>query len=226
MRNILAKLLAKTSIEKKIHNLILKHLDLTESALRTVLTYMREDLEKMRTSCHMLCETVKKMEVRGDEIVKEIWRNIVQSGTSAPHIIPLMSILLGKLDDMLDSTNVLVLELERYLSLEPLKDNWSLVRSEITQGLDKCVRAVELLRECVTRQDMSEISHVVKMVNDIEHDVDVLKNEALLKLAKCRDITCQEYVSLRNIVQIVDNIADLAQDAANLLFTIGVVLLS
>ncbi len=226
MRNILARLLAKTSIERKIHYLILRHLDLTESALKTVLTYLEQDLEKVKAACHDLCDVIKRMEVQGDEIVKEIWRNIVQSGTSAPHIIPLMSILLGKLDDMLDSTNVLVLELNRYLSLDPAKESWELVRSEILQGLDKCAQATKLLRECVTRQEMDEISRIVKAVNDLEHDVDVLKNDALLKLAKCRDITCQEYVSLRNIVQIVDNIADLAQDAANLLFTIGIVLLS
>ncbi len=227
MRNILARLLGRASIERRVNELIIKHLELTEHALSYLIDKVeRTPLSKLCEICEDIRLHVKKLEVQGDDIVKEVWFHIMHECALAPSIVPIMAILLGKLDDMLDSVSVFVLELERYANLEPCNEGWTAVQDDIVSALKKCQRASQLLRECIVVQDREVLSELVKQVNDLEHDVDVVKNSAILKLSRIKTLTCQEYICLRNLIQIVDNIADLAQDAANLMLTLGAILLS
>ncbi|NPB01158.1 MAG: DUF47 family protein [Crenarchaeota archaeon] len=225
MRNILARLVGRLALDRKILDCLSSHLSLTEEAIRIVRSFVTE-CSTRSDLCNKIGDVVyrvKCLEVRGDDLVKEAWALIIRSGSLHPISIPLLSTLMNKLDDMLDTVNVLTLEIERYLALpEDHCKVWSSLSSYLNTTLQLCEEAVRTLRSSIAESmRLDDLTNNISRVNNIEHDVDVLKNKILLELSKrANEITCHELLHVRMIVQLVDNLADSAQDLANMLLTL------
>ncbi len=224
MRNILAKLVGKLALDRKILENFSKHLSLTEEAIKVLRDFVKQDSRDMiRSKIQDIVYTIKVLEVRGDELIKESWMLIIKSGILHPISMPLISSLMSRIDDMLDNVNVLALEIERYLMLP---DNhtrmWNRIASYLYSTLGLCEEAVRTLRSSIVETiRLDDLANNVAKINNIEHEVDLAKNRILLELSfKANEITCHELIHSRMIVQLVDNLADAAQDLANLLLTL------
>ncbi|NPA23926.1 MAG: DUF47 family protein [Crenarchaeota archaeon] len=225
MRNILARLVGKLALDRKILDCLSSHLSLTEEAIKIVRDFVTGCTGRTEL-CNRIGDVVYKvkcLEVKGDDLMKEAWALIIKSGTLHPLSIPLLSTLMNKLDDMLDTVNVLALEIERYLALpEDHSRTWNRLATYLNTTLQLCEEAVRTLRSSIAESmRLDDLTNNIAKVNNIEHDVDVLKNNILLELSKgAGEITCHELLHVRMIVQLVDNLADSAQDLANMLLTL------
>ncbi len=223
MRNILARIVGRLALDKKILENFSRHLSLTEEAVKILRENVRNSKEIIRSKIQETVHSVKILEVRGDELIKESWIFIIKSGVLHPLSTPLISSVMNKLDDMLDNVNVLALEIERYLALpDEHTKMWDRVSTYLYSTLQLCSEAIKTLRESIVETiRLDDLTNNILKVNNIEHEVDIAKNRILLEFSsKANEISCHEYIHARMIVQLVDNLADAAQDLANLLLTL------
>ncbi len=193
------------------------HTDLTCSALDRLLRLV--DCEECSTLA-LFVEEIRRLEKEGDDLIRTLTIEILKL-VLPPQQLQILTILLDKLDDMLDNVTLTGNELFRYLSQARDRRIWHQLRGKIREMIvlarDEVSRVSILLRE----GSLEKVNESLTSVMTAEQNVDNIKNNLLDELmSHSESLTCTEIISLRNIVLGIDEVADLAKDVVTLLLVL------
>jgi len=217
MIRTLLKALSQIASLRDLLSSFSRHLELTCTALDKLLELIElEDNTKRAT----ILNNIRELEREGDEIIRLLTIESMRL-LLPPQQLQVLTVLLDKLDDMLDYVLLSGNELYRYLLHIRDVDFWKKIKNNIQEMILHTRDAVLRLNTMLRERKYEDLDTVMNTVSLKEQEVDKIKNRVLDELSLYADnLTCAELISLRNIILNIDEVADLAKDIATLLLVL------
>jgi predicted phosphate transport protein (TIGR00153 family) len=208
-----------------------------EGVLRSISSYkdlwirsievLREELTAQPDRVDSLNQEMSALEKAGDERTVEI-KEKVDSGAIAPSLLVDMNRLVDKCDDVLDKAHYLSREIRRYAharasingGVTPEIEGEAVKSFEHMLALAK--EGIELLVSMLSSKRFSELSQYRKKIEQIEEEVDEVKDRLLDSLY--RYSTSVPYIvfeHLSTVVHKIDDIVDASEDIADVVVTVS-----
>ncbi len=219
--------------DKEILGYVQKHMEIVEKTVeelkKVVDAFCEEDFDRMEE----LIERVNIAEGEADDLRREIDSKLRDSNLSVVSRENLFK-LVERLDEVADAAKTAVRMFQvREKSFHSMCIVFSEKCMEISQELknrllslvNSVVETVETLRESINymNTDMHNAAFKAKEVDQREEEVDEIEHETLKMLFQAEgELDVLSIIQLREIISLIGNVADKAEDASDIVSMIAV----
>jgi len=208
--------------EKKVFDVLARHLDLTEMAVDKLLSMFGEGLRDPAVAERYTTE-IARLEREGDEIVRRLDEEISGGALTAPLTADFAN-LVDTVDSVLDGVHSISREVQRHCKY--YFPGESEVELDIYKKVGKLVllgrEGVKKLRVLIsTTTNLGEASLLARQIEDIEEQADDVKDNILDDVYRqARDLQHWTFHHLIEVTVEVDDMVDNCEDASDLVVAI------
>ncbi len=202
--------------EKNVLSRLTNYVDLAQQSLG----YLSQMLTGGNADYEGLNEKIMDIEKEGDEYTSNINHDIT-SGAISSNLMDTLIILVDKCDDLLDDSYFMSREIRRMMRNHSKNDQASadlLVRSysSLNDMLSYGLRALRLVKDLLNSADITVIKSKRKEIEDLEEEVDELKDNLIDEVYRDADII--SFLVFEHVISLVhkmDDFLDYCEDISD-----------
>lgn len=214
--------------ETRLFTHLIEHLKLTLKALKILTEIIKE--EDLDVSFSKV-KDIEILEKKGDEIIYNITQNILKGAVTLTVQHNLIG-LINTIDDILDTIHFLSKDVHRIKESFELKEIDKIgIMNDFEYNIQHSIKVVEklkkLLEEAAAGNDIEKIIQLRNEIEELEEKGDEIKDRTMEKLymhgLKLDPVL---FMLIRSYIFDIDDIEDSCEDAANMITTVLITLLS